>query len=150
MIFIAENIPDYLPRLACGELPCKDCGVNTHRHRGIREYYMVTTQVWCEAHKPNKPEAGFLCIGCLEKRLGRELNAQDFDPAPINYIFTQSIRLKDRVLRGITPEQLEYAKDIIVNEIARMYDDMAKIDQLAKECPDDRLNDRQVLKGRVS
>jgi hypothetical protein len=29
--------------------------------------------------------SGFLCVGCLEKRLGRELTAEDFPDAPINH-----------------------------------------------------------------
>jgi hypothetical protein len=29
--------------------------------------------------------SGFLCIGCLEKRLGRELTAEDFPDCPINH-----------------------------------------------------------------
>jgi hypothetical protein len=39
-----------------------------------------------------------LCIGCLEERLGRRLNANDFTDAPVNHGFTwQSERLQNRL-----------------------------------------------------
>ena len=51
---------------------CLDCGVDTG---AIDEYYMVTHELWACA---NPDGAGMLCIGCLEKRLGRELTPDDF------------------------------------------------------------------------
>lgn len=51
--------------------PCKDCGVKTVE---IGEYYNVYNDVWNEADGGQ----GFLCIGCLENRLGRKLNPDDF------------------------------------------------------------------------
>lgn len=61
---------------------CDDCGADTApctkrrgcRHAGRWEYYMVEDDVWATAGMP----AGFLCIGCLEARLGRELRPVDF------------------------------------------------------------------------
>ena len=40
-----------------------------------------------------------LCIGCLEKRMGRKLRRQDFIDLPINGINpkTQLLRLRDRL-----------------------------------------------------
>lgn len=59
---------------------CADCGVDTLRLDDRRsEFYMVTDAVWSAAmpHDPNDMTQ-FLCIGCLESRLGRELCAADF------------------------------------------------------------------------
>jgi len=72
---------------------CVDCGVNTH---DINEYYMVRDEIW------NLVGAGgrMLCIGCLEKKLGRQLIRDDFSYAPINSpnrAFDKSERLKDRL-----------------------------------------------------
>ena len=67
---------------------CADCGVDTTpctgrrgcRHAGKWEYYMVRPEVWSKSGLT----AGFLCVGCLETRLGRELQAVDFTDAPVN------------------------------------------------------------------
>ena len=41
---------------------------------------------------------GMLCIGCLEKRIGRKLRRQDFTDCPLNEITeTKSLRLQDRL-----------------------------------------------------
>jgi len=42
---------------------------------------MVTDQVWSSV-----ADRGMLCIGCLEKRLGRMLHARDFTDVPINQV----------------------------------------------------------------
>jgi hypothetical protein len=63
---------------------CKDCGRDTTPRtprRGTWEWYMVHDIVWRNAGMT--PE-GYLCIGCLEKRLGRQLSAFDFKDLPIN------------------------------------------------------------------
>lgn len=58
---------------------CLDCQVNTS---DINEYYMVHNHIWNRI----VPEgSGMLCIGCLETRLGRELNFGDFTDALINH-----------------------------------------------------------------
>lgn len=67
---------------------CIDCGVDTCpcterrgcRHAGRWEHYMVTDEVWDLAGDP----MGYLCIGCLEARIGRDLVGADFPPLPIN------------------------------------------------------------------
>lgn len=56
-----------------GNFLCLDCGVDTNK---IDEYYMVKGHVWTQA-MGDKPD-GMLCIGCLEKRIGRRLQLQDF------------------------------------------------------------------------
>jgi hypothetical protein len=69
---------------------CIDCGRRTNIAKtvGGRESYMVHDSVWFAAgmpkREPNKTSADFLCIGCLEARLGRKLMPSDFTGAPIN------------------------------------------------------------------
>lgn len=57
---------------------CKDCGVDTAR---IGEHYMLKDSVWYSAYAH---ERGMLCIGCLEKRLGRQLTKADFNDSHVN------------------------------------------------------------------
>jgi hypothetical protein len=66
---------------------CHDCGVDTLPvDWGYRaEWYMVTQEVWDVAGLPGR---GFLCIGCMENRLGRQLVASDFTDCPINDLHT--------------------------------------------------------------
>jgi hypothetical protein len=83
---------------------CIDCGVNTAPGLSTRiemelafmdgrdgipqtftsdsEIYMVRDRIWKEAGM--EPYGGCLCIGCLEKRLGRRLRPKDFDR---NHVF---------------------------------------------------------------
>jgi hypothetical protein len=44
----------------------------------------------------------FLCIGCLEARIGRRLSPADFTNVPLNGLPDNSARLKDRIGRGGT------------------------------------------------
>jgi hypothetical protein len=74
-----------------GQYDCYDCKTNTNK---IHEYYMVTNDVWKQSGVPRR---SMLCIGCLEKRIGRELSAADFPNYPINWIFDQSDRLLSRI-----------------------------------------------------
>lgn len=69
---------------------CIDCGMETIPE----EYYMLHDEVWGEA---NPKKEGMLCIGCVERRLGRSLNKDDFTSALINQINEkESTRLKTR------------------------------------------------------
>src|SRR5262245_25312888 len=82
---------------------CIDCGVNTHPGAPPRELaeflmnrdgtfptritpeselYMVRDSVWKAAGM--EPYGGCLCIGCLEKRIGRKLKPKDFPSHPFN------------------------------------------------------------------
>jgi hypothetical protein len=67
---------------------CIDCGVDTYplecRDARTSEYYMVHDAIWLAAGMSTKYGGGFLCIGCLEARLGRTLTPCDFTDAPIN------------------------------------------------------------------
>ena len=58
-------------------LPCMDCGVDTYAEAD-REWYHVHGPVWEQAGLRSEGQ-GFLCIGCLEARLGRTLTPEDFD-----------------------------------------------------------------------
>ena len=60
---------------------CADCGVDT-----AGEYYMVKKEIWTHAWagRPKPPGHQILCIGCLEKRIGRTLTKYDFTDTPVN------------------------------------------------------------------
>lgn len=75
---------------------CLDCRVHTGE---IHEYFMVHDDVWLEA---NPASDGMLCLGCLEKRLGRPLVAEDFTDAPVNRqsFARQSDRLRAALARA--------------------------------------------------
>ena len=66
---------------------CCDCGLGTNV---AREWYMVKPKVWEQAWAGrrkdwhNVPGQSVLCIGCLEKRIGRTLCATDFARAAVN------------------------------------------------------------------
>lgn len=68
--------------------PCRSCGVDTTpctgkrgcRHKGRWEWYMVRDAIW----RAVGGGEGFLCIACLEGKLGRPLNRTDFTDAPVN------------------------------------------------------------------
>ncbi|SOD63658.1 hypothetical protein SAMN06297387_11211 [Streptomyces zhaozhouensis] len=56
---------------------CVDC------HSSIKdEFFMVHDPVWAKARMENY--GGFLCVGCLEKRIGRRLRRGDFTDCPMN------------------------------------------------------------------
>jgi hypothetical protein len=81
---------------------CADCEVGTFT---IGEWYMVCDEVWAQAWadrlKPWHALDGqqILCIGCLEKRIGRTLMASDFTDAQVNNPNDETIsdRLYDRL-----------------------------------------------------
>jgi hypothetical protein len=71
---------------------CADCGADTIM---IGEWYMVTNEVWEQAWAGRRHPrhdgckiiidgTEILCIGCLEKRIGRTLVAADFPDMPVN------------------------------------------------------------------
>jgi hypothetical protein len=100
---------------------CVDCGANTapgmaganavfeavNAGRAIRqrvdkrsEIYCTTPTVWAAASLGG--HEGCLCVGCLEKRLGRTLNREDFILGhPFNGPqWPRTKRLKDRIERA--------------------------------------------------
>jgi hypothetical protein len=72
---------------------CRDCGVNTTGVNG--EYYMVQDAIWKQAKMHRN--GGMLCIGCLERRIGRRLTKLDFKVAPVNDGDRCSDRMRDRL-----------------------------------------------------
>ena len=82
--------------------PCHDCGKDTrpcdfedgYPAEGW-ELYMVEPEVWEEAGAGDGRV--FLCVGCLEERLGRKLRPEDFTAVDLNEPSElDSSRLKDR------------------------------------------------------
>lgn len=87
-----EPIPSGMNACSCAD--CLDCGVDTFH---IAEYYMVQDVLWDEV---NPDVEGMLCIGCLEKRLGRILQPSDFPSSvPLNADTSRrrSFRLSSRM-----------------------------------------------------
>lgn len=68
--------------------PCTDCGMDTTpctgkrgcRHKGRWEFFMVADALWA-AHGAGD---GYLCVACIERRMGRPLTPTDFTDAPCN------------------------------------------------------------------
>jgi hypothetical protein len=87
---------------------CADCAVGTIR---AGEWYVVRDEIWNEAWAGRRkpwhalPGQEILCIGCLEKRLGRALGPDDFADMPINNPTGRNVsaRLLDRLNAGRTP-----------------------------------------------
>ncbi len=72
---------------------CLDCKVDT----GLAgEHYMLIDKTWLSVVDSNK---GMLCIGCIEKRLGRQLCPDDFNNSYVNNLNfgTRSVRLMSRL-----------------------------------------------------
>jgi hypothetical protein len=81
------------------DLACADCGYDTISD----EYYMVRNAVWERAlgHPIPNFDDTILCIGCLERRIGRTLTRYDFTNCPLNKDDPDwSERLRDRRKRG--------------------------------------------------
>lgn len=72
--------------------PCYDCLYKTMAD----EYYMVLDELW-EAAIGNT-RIKFLCVGCIEKRLGRKLVSADFTDAPVNDLGHPAFNVRSRRL----------------------------------------------------
>lgn len=65
------------------------------------EWFMVKARVWQKGQRKGK--CRFLCVGCLERRLGRKLQAADFmRSAKVNFNGTKTPRLRRR-MKGLRP-----------------------------------------------
>jgi hypothetical protein len=62
--------------------PCFDCGTPTCPDGAAWEYYMVTNDLWAASGMQHT--GGYLCVGCLEGRIGRQLTPEDFPDWPVN------------------------------------------------------------------
>jgi hypothetical protein len=81
---------------------CDDCGRETFHE--LHEYsFIVREHIWTWF----APEAEYLCVGCLEDRMGRKLSVDDFDPdVPLNfYPLQDSPQLAERK-QGLRPSPL--------------------------------------------
>lgn len=70
---------------------CRDCGFEVR----WGEMFMVHDPIWAETGLGY--DDGLLCVGCIEKRLGRELVKGDFTDAPLNEPEGKSERLHSRL-----------------------------------------------------
>ena len=74
---------------------CIDCKVDT---TVIGEFYMVADELWETAVSGKRQRKSImLCIGCLEERLGRQLQATDFKDVPVNRFYRKSARFSSRL-----------------------------------------------------
>lgn len=69
---------------------CADCGVDTSV---LGEEYMVTPDLWNSSGMTR----GYLCVGCLENRIGRPITPNDFTLWHINCSGRKSHRLANRL-----------------------------------------------------
>ena len=72
---------------------CGDCGIDIN----ASQEYAFIVKIWQLGFPP------FLCVGCLEYRLGRQLVADDFDwNVPLTFMgcFARSERLISRMTEG--------------------------------------------------
>ena len=58
-------------------MSCHDCRIDTS---SVGHYYMLRDDVWQQAKRGNRLQ--FLCLDCLEARLGQPLRASDFMLTP--------------------------------------------------------------------
>jgi len=77
---------------------CRDC-------EGSTENYMVHNALWGEFVPEDDHQGGFfICLTCLEDRMGRELTIKDFTDKPINRALRFGLKLarrkEDKLLNG--------------------------------------------------
>lgn len=74
---------------------CADCRRDVRPGVGIDEQFMVQNELWALATEARP--ADFLCVGCIENRIGRRLRRHDFTGAPLNFDIGKSDRLHRRI-----------------------------------------------------
>jgi hypothetical protein len=108
-----------LRRSANGTATCCDCGMNTMPSGKPKprtfEQFICKDEVWAAAGmtpgkiSPNHElvGGGFLCVGCIETRLGRRLTIDDFKPIVISLLFEPwpTERLRSRALYRTQAEE---------------------------------------------
>lgn len=105
---------------------CIDCGVDTcpepkkrkgritRTRVGRWEHYMVLPKVWKAAGLA--PDDGYMCIGCLEHRIGRRLSPTDFTDAPINDLNAWNTpKLMARII-GLSDAELKTVRAILASK----------------------------------
>ena len=83
---------------------CNDCGVDCAK---IGEYYTASPKVWEETL--GLGWADNLCIGCLERRLGRRMTMRDLCRWP-NSPWEHSLRLAVRMIGNLITKRPPYRK----------------------------------------
>jgi hypothetical protein len=78
-----------------GRFNCLDCSDDTLVGG---ECYMLRDEVLLSA---NPQRQGMLCIGCVEKRLGRRLTPEDFQGAPLDHHLINGPALSTRLMSRI-------------------------------------------------
>jgi hypothetical protein len=64
-------------------MACHDCKVDTNGGSGIDHYYSLHDEIWQQAKRGRRmARMRFLCLDCLERRLGRPLRSTDFALTP--------------------------------------------------------------------
>ena len=107
---------------------CLDCGVDTG---SIDQYYRVTNELWARV---NPGGDGMLCIGCLEKRLGRELTPDDFPNGA-----DRSSPKSERLLKRLGDSRKSEAKFKEAVEASKRFTETMRreLDALWARCADD-------------
>lgn len=77
-----------LAQVPDGRDECADCGT-------YPAHYMVLDDVWKAAGM--SPDGGYLCVLCLERRIGRRLTPDDFDGCPMNQHAFNLALVMDRI-----------------------------------------------------
>jgi hypothetical protein len=88
---------------------CDDCGSPLYvipagilgGGDGSGEWFMLKDRVWSASQSMG--DARFLCVGCIERRIGRRLSSTDFRrSAKVNFAGTKTPKLRQR-MRGLEP-----------------------------------------------
>lgn len=115
------HIPEMMRAFAARGIPVYDideCGV-CHTDVG-EDYYMVTHEVWREAGVPRCTQVH---IACLEQKLGRTLNDQDFPwIVPLNRAFLEAYAVGKL---GLNEKWLDHAREQVV--VPRTGDHMIRL-----------------------
>lgn len=83
---------------------CAECKADTNNDI---DYHMLQFDLW---DKIAKKKEHFLCLDCVEKRLGRPIERKDLLPCPLNFMhprFGELFTEKDYRLYGYTRPQIE-------------------------------------------
>jgi hypothetical protein len=73
------------------------------------EWYMVKDEIWRQAWghiSRSAPGRQILCIGCLEKRIGRRLTPRDFTDASVNDSTSGQFRIGPHVRPACVPDRI--------------------------------------------
>jgi hypothetical protein len=98
-------------RISATVFRCQDCNTNLQiRPAGLDaalgggwqgDWFMVKDRVWRRGQRAGK--CRFLCVGCLENRIGRKLTTDDFRrSAKVNFVGQKSAKLRRR-MRALKP-----------------------------------------------